>query len=65
MSESQASKNLLTEAISKVEMKLKEHKISFEKNTNPKTQQKVLEMQFLLDLTKEQVQDENLNRSTR
>lgn len=65
MSESQASKNLLTEAISKVEIKLKEYKINFEKNTNPKTQQKLMEIQFLLDLTKEQVQDENLNRSTR
>lgn len=65
MNESQTSKNLLTEAISKVEMKLNEYKISFEKNTNPKAQQKLMEMQFLLDLTKEQVQDENLNRSTR
>lgn len=63
----QENKNekIFKDAIGKIEEKINQFKQQAAQNENLKMKRKLMELQFVLDLAKEQIQDENLNRTTR
>lgn len=69
MTQNKSNHDVFQAAIKKIEDKLLQSKQYDYQHTSKDSEtsknRRTMELQFLLDLTKEQIQDENLNRSTR
>lgn len=69
MTQNKSNHDVFQAAIKKIEDKLLQSKQYDYAHTSQSSEagknRRTMELQFLLDLTKEQIQDENLNRSAR